>query len=191
MNNNLDNFNLNNPQNTNPIPTPNNNLANNNQPINVIPGGIGTNNQTNNNHQFDDAFINRNNSTEPVSQPQNNFINPVNNSVIPNQTVATNVPAEEEFNPMLMGKQNKFINNNVEASNNTLNDLNVNGEYNDLPKVDYSRDPKVAENLNNIKKNTVTITSEGKVFIIIILVLLLFIFVMPTIFDFLGKLKYQ
>ena len=191
MNNNLDNFNLNNPQNTNPIPTPNNNLANNNQPINVIPGWIVTNNQTNNNHQFDDAFINRNNSTEPVSQPQNNFINPVNNSVIPNQTVATNVPAEEEFNPMLMGKQNKFINNNVETSNNTLNDLNVNGEYNDLPKVDYSRDPKVAENLNNIKKNTVNITSEGKVFIIIILVLLLFIFVMPTIFDFLGKLKYQ
>lgn len=191
MNNSQDNFNLNNPQNSNPVPVPNNNLPDNNQPINVIPEGVSINNPTNNNHQFDDAFINRNNSPETGSQPQNNFINPVNNSVIPNQPVATNVPAEEEFNPILMGKQNKFINNNVETSNNTLNDLNVNGEYNDLPKVDYSKDPKVAENLNNIKKNTVTITSEGKVFIIIILVLLLFIFVMPTIFDFLGKLKYQ
>lgn len=191
MNNSQDNFNLNNPQNSNPIPVPNNNLQDNNQTINVIPEGVSINNPANNNHQFDDAFINRNNSTEPVSQPQNNFINPVNNSVIPNQTVDKNVPVEEEFNPMLMGKQNKFINNNVETSNNTLNDLNVNGEYNNLPKVDYSKDPKVAENLNNIKKNTVTITSEGKVFIIIILVLLLFIFVMPTIFDFLGKLKYQ
>ena len=46
---------------------------------------------------------------------------------------------------------------------------------------DYSMEPRVQENLK--KKNTVTITSEGKVFIIIIIVLLLFIFIMPYIFD--------
>ena len=77
-----------------------------------------------------------------------------------------------------------------------LNDLNVEGEYNGLPKIDYSQDPKVIENLklqnsNENKKNTITITSEGKVFIIIIIVLLLFTFVMPYIFDLIRKVTYK
>ena len=45
----------------------------------------------------------------------------------------------------------------------------------------YSESQQIADHLK--KKNTVTITSEGKVFIIIIIVLLLFIFIMPYIFD--------
>ena len=83
--------------------------------------------------------------------------------------------------------QNKFITEN--QTNTALNELNVEGEYNGLPKVDYMQDPKVMENIQSQnKKNTITITGEAKVFLIIIAVLLLFTFVMPTIFDFINNM---
>ena len=88
-----------------------------------------------------------------------------------------------------MGQQNKFINNGVNMENTALENLNVEGEYNNMPKVDYSQDPKVQDNLK--KKNTITITSEGKVFIIIVIALLLFIFVLPTIFDIVRNVSYS
>ena len=72
-----------------------------------------------------------------------------------------------------------------------LNDLNVEGEYNGMPKVDYSKDPKVVKNIEEEKKkNTITITGEAKVFLVIIAVLLLFTFVMPIIFDLIRNIHY-
>ena len=97
----------------------------------------------------------------------------------------------DEINRILPPEQNIFINNNIDNTNTALNNLNVDSEYNNIPKADYTKDQQVIKNLQPKKKNTITITSEGKVFIIIVLVLLLFIFVLPTIFDFIGKLKYQ
>ena len=81
----------------------------------------------------------------------------------------------------------------METSNTALNDLNVDGEYNNIPKVDYSNDPQVRQNLeqNSHKKNTITITKEGKVFILIIVAMLIFIFTMPYIFDLIREIKYH
>ena len=72
-----------------------------------------------------------------------------------------------------------------------INDLNIDGDYNGIPKIDYSMDPKVVKNIQSEKKkNTITITEEAKVFLIIIVVLLLFTFVMPIIFDFVRDIQY-
>ena len=163
MNNNQNN--LNNPQ-------MNNFMGNNNfQPsLNVIP--------TNNNQN-----MNTNNL-----QNNQNFINP--NQFNDMQTFNQNNSQQIENEDTLVIKQtNKFINNNIDTSNTSLNNLNIDGAYNNMPKVDYSQDPKVRENMQ--KKNTVTITSEGKVFIIIIAILLIFIFVLPMVFDFIANISYK
>lgn len=162
----------------------------NNQPVNDMPSAIPTNNnQGIEGHQFDNDFINRpvNNNGE-LNQTQNTFINssPINNSIIPNQNPVNN--SNEEINPMLNQQQNRFINNNIDTTSTSLNNLNIESSYSTKPKVDYSQDPKVQENLS--KRNTITITSEGKVFIVIIIVLLLFIIVLPTVFDFFRNIKY-
>ena len=152
----------------------------------------------NNGHQFDDAFMNRlSNNTQindNIQLSQDNFINQDKDNSIFTSSKNDVSNKDDEINPILTNQTNKFINNNVDTNNTSLDSLNIVSDNTDLPKVDYSKDPKVIENLNNItnnKKNTVTITSEGKVFIIIIIVLLLFIFAMPTIFDYIEKIKYQ
>ena len=89
---------------------------------------------------------------------------------------------------LIVQHKNKFINNNIDTTSTSLNNLNIPGEYNNMPKVDYSQEPKVKENMQ--KKNTITITGEAKVFLIIIAVLLLFTFVMPIIFDFVRDIQY-
>ncbi|MBQ2872375.1 MAG: hypothetical protein IJE89_00025 [Bacilli bacterium] len=198
MENNQDNFN-NNPQmnilrnlnNQNPI------ASNSTEPLNVIPNTSSMENNKNANHQFDADFIkidhnsnnvNMNNGNNQV-QKQNTFINnPINLNTNPmnNITNETNNNFEEE-NPMLNLNKNKFITTNEEVKDTSLNSMNVNGEYNNMPKVDYSTDPKVRENIEMINKhgakNTIKIGSEGKVFLIIIAILLIFTFIMPTIYD--------
>lgn len=197
MNNNQDNFNLN--------PQPNNILNNNQNAINqnlnglpnVVPQSVNQNYANNPNvvqnvnPQFNNAYMknNINNTIEVNQQTQSNYINPVNPILQTGNSIINNTG--DEIKDILNQEQNRFINNNIDTKNTTLNDLNVNGEYNNMTKIDYSQDPQVMKNINQAKKNTITITSEGKVFIIIVLVLLLFIFVLPTIFDLIEKIKYQ
>lgn len=197
MNTNQDNFNnnpqmkiLNNLNNQNQIlPS-----SNQNEPLNVIPNSKPIESNQNDNHQFDADFIkpnqNSNNDNILNNQNQNTFINnPINNlnnNPMNNITNGTNNEFEEE-NPMLNLNKNRFITTNEEVKDTSLNSMNVNGEYNNMPKVDYSQEPKVRENIEMINKhgakNTIKIGSEGKVFLIIIAILLIFTFVMPTIYD--------
>lgn len=128
----------------------------------------------------------------------NNFTNPqINNefeqnnlhqnlNIIPN--LNNQQPVEPE-DTLMIKQTNKFINNDIDTTSTSLNNLNVDGAYNNMPKVDYSQEPKVKENMQ--KKNTVTITSEGKVFLIIIAVLLIFVIVLPMIFDFITNISYN
>lgn len=182
MDNNQNNFNNSNQPNN---LENNNNISNNQsfeQPLNVIPTmNPVNNNQPTDTHQFDDAFINNMANNNGANLNQNTFINP---PVAPNQESDLG-----ELNKVIKTPQNRFINNDIDTTANSLNNLNIENEHVDGPKVDYSKDPKVMENLN--KKNTVTITSEGKIFIIIIIALLLFIFVLPTIFDLIRDIQYQ
>lgn len=179
MNNNQENFN-DNPQKKILNNLNNQNLLeqNPNEPLNVIPNSPPP------------VEINQNIDNENQQiQNQNTFINnPINtnNNQINSFDTVNNNTLEEE-NPMLKLNQNKFIVTPEENKQNTLDSMNVNGEYNNMPKVDYSTDPKVRKNIEAINKhgakNTVKIGSEGKVFLIIIAILLLFTFVMPTIYD--------
>jgi hypothetical protein len=92
------------------------------------------------------------------------------------------------INQMINQRQNRFINSDVDPSASSLNNLNITTD-NNQPKVDYTKDPQVMENLS--KKNTINIGSEAKVFIIIIIVLLVFIFALPTVFDYIRQIQNQ
>jgi len=113
---------------------------------------------------------------------QNNFIQPVQ-SIEPQPQ---NIQSEDTIQ---MNAENKFLTPN-EFNETSLNDLNVEGSYNNIERTDYSQDQQVRENIEGTKKNTIKITSEMKTFIIIALVLLVFIFIMPYIFDMLRDIKY-
>lgn len=216
MNNNPDNLNIN-PE-TNNLNNPNqynsrffnnsNGLVQNEQaPLNVIPqtqsenlgnninqGLIGQSqpnnniitNQKNINSQQNNFFNNNVNSNQYKDNLNNSINQEFNNNTNKEMTIET-ILNNEGIN--VFQEQNKFITEN--QTNTALNDLNVEGEYNGLSKVDYSQDPKVIENIQSSKKkNTITITGEAKVFLIIIAVLLLFTFVMPIIFDFVRDIQY-
>ena len=159
MNNNQNN--LNNPQTNNDME-----INNVQSTLNVIPT---TNNQ--NNIENGSNFINQNQFNNIQSFNQNN-----------SQQI-------ENEDTLIIKQTNKFINNNIDTTNTSLNNLNIDGAYNNMPKVDYSQEPKVKENMQ--KKNTVTITSEGKVFLIIIAVLLIFVLVLPTVFDWITNISYS
>ena len=148
----------------------------------IIPNQDNINNQ--NNNFFNTGIKNNYNNLQYNNNLNNNdnFNNNINNEI-----TMDSILNNEEINAFQ--NQNKFITEN--QTNTTLNDLNIEGDYNGLPKVDYSRDPKVIENIKaEKKKNTITITGEAKVFIIIIAVLLIFTFIMPTIFDFIRDIQY-
>lgn len=191
----MNNFqdNLNNPQlnNDNEIANQNNYINNSQQELNVIP----TNNKDNITHQFDESFINKNLDNNNISnnmENQNIFINqnPINVTNSKTESINTNNFLQNDTeDTLLIQRKNKFINDNIDTNNTSLNNLNVAGEYHNMPKVDYSQEPKVKENMQ--KKNTVTITSEGKVFLIIIAILLIFIFILPTIFDLITNISYS
>lgn len=150
-----------------------NNYTNNSQPeLNVIP----TNNIS---HQFDESFNNQNINQNPINVINTGFES--NNQ--------NNFSQNDVEDNLIVQHKNKFINNNIDTTSTSLNNLNIPGEYNNMPKVDYSQEPKVKENMQ--KKNTVTITSEGKIFLVIIAILLIFIFVLPTIFDLIRNIIYS
>ena len=199
MNNNQDNYNnqnINQPQNMNPNTYNNYQSEVQSQPmLNVIPG-MQQNNDTQSiqNESFQNQNMVNNNQLN-INQEQENFIKNINtftNNITPIQTINNN--HQEENDEIKIDTNNKFINSNIDATN-SLNQLNIEDEYNDKSSI-YLNDPKVQANLEAAgyqkeeKKNTITITGEGKVFLIIIAALLLFTFVMPYIFDFLRDIKY-
>ena len=133
-----------------------------------------------------------------MNNEQNKFINPQmnnefeTNNLQPNLNVIPNFNNQQPVEPedtLVIKQNNKFINNDIDTTSTSLNNLNIDGAYNNMPKVDYSQEPKVKENMQ--KKNTVTITSEGKVFLIIIAVLLIFVIVLPMVFDFITNISYK
>ncbi len=174
MNNNQDNLNIN-PE----INNSNGFIPSQQELLNVIPQTqpetLGSN-------------INQGTVQQQTVNITNDFSNQNNNIIgnnIKKQMINESQSIPEEMTAFQT--QNKFITEN--QTNTALNELNVEGEYNGLPKVDYMQDPKVMENIQSQnKKNTITITGEAKVFLIIIAVLLLFTFVMPTIFDFINNM---
>ncbi len=155
------------------------------------------------------SFLNQNNNLAGIDNIKedssnisdgNNQLNVVSDNINPQMNIlqqANNNQLNVGFNNKInqdmeikddqiqVNDNNRFINSSFDTSSTMLNDLNNSGENDDGPRVDYSVDPKV---LNNIKedekrKKTITITEEAKMFLIIIGVLLVFIFVMPYIFD--------
>ena len=195
-------------QNQQNINIPNNNqMPNNfqqNQPMNNNPVNPFANNQQTNNMNVP----NNNNQIITNSQPnlQNNLVNNNQPNQMINNTNGTinpfannqqaNNPVNQGYREMLkkeginVQNQSRFINGNS-FNETSINDLNVEGDYNNFNKIDYRNDPKVMENLQEIKKEkkTITITEELKFIIVIALGLFIFILVMPYIFDFINNIK--
>lgn len=152
------------------------------------------NNQDTFNNNPQTNILNQNNLNNQQNQPQNNMSNgiqtdnqqPINPlGAINNNPMNNQVNNLEDINPMMNLQSNKFINDNIETNDTSLNNLNIDGEYHNMPKIDYSQDPNVKANLEQFenKKNTITVGPEAKIFLIIVIVLFLFIIVMPYIFD--------
>ena len=74
---------------------------------------------------------------------------------------------------------NTFFNNSEQVNNTQLDLSNT-----PVAPVDYSQDATVQENLGRKKSNSVSITSDGMVFIVIAIILLIFIFFLPTIYGY-------
>ena len=194
MNNNQDSFNS---QNNNINQNMNSDVSNNNQNrfiqqpmLNVIPG------MQQNSNDINQPLINNNNGN--LNQTSGNIVDNLN--TFNNQPIQPTMPTINNNNNSILNDEikiesnNRFINNNIE-SNNNLTALNIEDKYNNKAEI-YLNDPKVQanlrENLNQEenKKNTITITGEGKVFLVIIAALLVFTFVMPYIFDLIRDIKY-
>lgn len=164
----------------NQIPTSQNIVP---QMPNMNPVLPGTNNDQNI-HAFTSTTITQNNqpNIENNNIPVANQIPQNNSNTFINDLQAEGINIHQD--------QNKFLNNNT-FNEMTINNLNVDGTYNNISKPDYTNDPKVIENMNKMKKNTIKITNELKVFILISIILLIFIIVMPYISSFIRNIKYQ
>lgn len=169
----------------------NQNINNNNQFNNNNSNNFNTMNNTSNPEQNINQQtkilnvipqINNSQNTNFNQMPSNINSNSINNSYGQN--------ANEDFDALSNQAKSKYWSDAIELTDTSLSNLNVDDEYNNMGRIDYSQDPRVKKNLEETEKekNTITITGEAKVFLIIILVLLLFVFIMPTIFDFLMTL---
>ena len=149
-----------------------------------------------------------NNMQQPVTQMPltNNQIDVNNNEVTntPNNTQSTINPfinnqannniVNEGYQAMLKqeginvhGNQSRFI-NSTGYKETSITDLNISEDYNNLNKIDYTKDPKVMQNIqqyegNENKKNTIPISKELKMIFMIAIGLFVFILIMPYIFD--------
>lgn len=122
----------------------------------------------------------------PDQNQQNNNINQNNQGFI--NTSNHQVETTNVVNP----QQNTFINYNVEQNENVINDLNVEGSYNQLSNdTPYANDAKVIQNIEESKKKTVPISKELRTVIILALILLLAILFMPNISDFISGIMYN
>lgn len=137
-----------------------------------------------------------NNQNNPIPNvlPTMPQMTPINNQApMQNQNI-NQMPAQNPNNSdvnLINNQNNKFINFDNNQNEQSLDNLNVDGSYNQLETSKYSNDPKVIQNINETKKNTVPISKELKTVIIIALVLLLFIIVMPMIFEFINDIRFN
>lgn len=179
---------LENPINSNPMPNPIN------TPINVVSQAVNTptptinvnpnlktpSNLTTNSNPFasEDTYVEQrkkelSDNNFDSSAPKNGFVD-----VLKEGGVDIEVP------------KNKFISDEGNFNETSINDLNIDGEYNKLSNTEYSNDPKVIANINDQKKkNTVKISKEFSTFLLICAILLIFIFIMPYIFDFIRNIQ--
>ena len=173
------------------------NILNN---LNVTPVG---NQYSNQNSSVPNEINNNQNQYVKNQNPNNTYLNNLNNNnnlgTTSNITYADTVgnvtnniaPTNQTTEP---AQNNQFINTNPSPNNTYINDLNVDGSYNRIEKMEppsYVNDPQVRENMDSNKKNTVTITKELKTVIIMALVMLVFIFIMPVIFDLIRNIRFN
>lgn len=147
-------------------------------------------NQTKVENQLTDSIPQNNNVINNQQMPTNsNNIDPFTNT---NQTQkpTTYVDMLEKEGINIIGNESKFINNKLTYNETSINDLNVQGNYNNILQNDYRNDPRVIENLKQKEKKTITITKELKIVIIIVVILFIFIFIIPYIFDFIREIRY-
>lgn len=188
--NNINNINIENQKN-NQTPNDITNAQSNSENINVINQDNNTiQNISDNINNLNNEFNNQNNNNvnniyNNISQSDNNQDNNKFNfnGVFSNQTTSIkDNMSDEDYNLINPEQNSKFIKSTFDTTSTTLADLNVDPN---APRIDYSNDKKVQENIVNEekRKNTIAISQEAKVFLTIIVVLLIFIFVMPYIFD--------
>ena len=159
-------------------------------------------------NNLNDAQFQNNNENQifPTDTQNNQFINLNETTQIQNVENITNDNIDSQFSlgttnntnftntlksqtDMVQPSDNHFINNTNNYNETSLNDLNIDGTYNQMLKTDYSQEPKVRENIEKSKKNTIPITKELKTFLLIALVLFGFIIIMPYIFDFVRNIR--
>ncbi len=115
----------------------------------------------------------------PNQNEQNNNFNQVPNQNFNNVTGMNNQ------------QQNAYINPNINQNNTMINDLNVEGSYNQLENIPYANEERVIQNINENKKKTVTISKELRTVIILALILLLVILFMPNISEFINDFRFN
>lgn len=136
------------------------------------------------NNQID---VNNNEATNTPNNTQST-INPFINNQANNNIVNEGYQAmlkQEGIN--VHGNQSRFI-NSTGYNETAITDLNISEDYNNLNKIDYTKDPKVMQNIqqyegNENKKNTIPISKELKMIFMIAIGLFVFILIMPYIFD--------
>ncbi len=187
-----------------------NNSENNNPQakiLNELKIGVDNDSNTNTNNDNNNRFINNLsnvNSTQldfndNEKTVQNNHEEPIKNDK-PNDSGSNplaemNVEDEKLKARVVEKKENQYVNSENRHNDTSLNDLNVEGNYNKLatPTTPYSNDEQVRENIEYHEKKTVklTITQEMKIFIIIGIVMLIFIIIMPYIFDIVENIRFH
>ena len=140
------------------------------------------NNLTGNNNPYPSPQApNTQNQVNPYQTPNN--LGQVNNNPIPNQ-MPNNQNASEQVPNNVAPQPNNITSPSDVNNNNLINELNVDGSYNNIEKQD------ITPTENNPKtKKTVTINKELKTLMIIVAILLVFISFMPIVFDFFRSLS--
>ena len=118
-----------------------------------------------------------------------NMVPPIPNQNFNNVTGMNNQQVDP--NNMNNQQQNAYINPNINQNNTMINDLNVEGSYNQLENIPYANEERVIQNINENKKKTVTISKELRTVIILALILLLVILFMPNISEFINDFRFN
>ena len=174
------------PMNQNVMPTPNLNM---NTPENNNSGIVlGTTSNVTYNDTIGNVFDNNQNNNNPINT------NPANtNQVNTNQINNNPVPSPQVMDDNRAIAPSMMQENNSDA-NAYINDMNVNGTYNNMEAPSYVNEAQVTENVKiatGQKKVTVPVSKELKTVIIISVILLLFIFVMPILGDLLNNIRFR
>lgn len=169
------------PMNQNVMPTPNLNM---NTPENNNSGIVlGTTSNVTYNDTIGNVFDNNQNNNNPINTNQVDT-NQINNNPVPSPQVMDDNRA---IAPSMMQENNS-------DANAYINDMNVNGTYNNMEAPSYVNEAQVTENVKiatGQKKVTVPVSKELKTVIIISVILLLFIFVMPILGDLLNNIRFR